>query len=162
MPVDTETWEDVQPPENQRDPHFNFSVRNAGESENIQDDVDKPISYLGLFLTPAMLTEIVRQTNHYARQFLAQENTVRHMQQHRRSRYRLWPQEGITVAELKAYLGLLFAMGLVKKKKLNDYWSTNPVLNTPCVRSAFMNVANRSSTIQAPLLAEEGKGNYRL
>ena len=37
----------------------------------------------------------------------------------------------VTVAELKVFFGLLFAMGLVVKPDIKSYWSTNAVSGTP-------------------------------
>nr|XP_031830867.1 piggyBac transposable element-derived protein 4-like [Nomia melanderi]XP_031830868.1 piggyBac transposable element-derived protein 4-like [Nomia melanderi]XP_031830869.1 piggyBac transposable element-derived protein 4-like [Nomia melanderi] len=37
----------------------------------------------------------------------------------------------LTIPELKKWFGLIIIMGLIRKGKLIDYWSTNPVIETP-------------------------------
>ena len=61
------------------------------------------------------------------------------------SRFRNWPENGLTSAgEIKAFPGL-FAMRLVNQEDIRDYWSTDEVLSTPCFsqimpRDKFMNI----------------------
>ncbi|KAI4476827.1 hypothetical protein M0804_013271 [Polistes exclamans] len=43
----------------------------------------------------------------------------------------------LTVAELKQWFGLTILMGIVKKQNMNDYWSTNPLLETPIFRKTM-------------------------
>jgi hypothetical protein len=45
------------------------------------------------------------------------------------SRFRKWVST--TAAEMKRYLALIFAMGLVSQSDINEYWSTDPVTSTP-------------------------------
>ncbi|KAK9294990.1 hypothetical protein QLX08_010563 [Tetragonisca angustula] len=37
----------------------------------------------------------------------------------------------VTAVELRKWFGLVILMGIIKKSRLDDYWSTNPLLETP-------------------------------
>ena len=52
-----------------------------------------------------------------------------------RSRIKRWA--ATTTTEMKQFLGLIFIMGLVKKPRIEDYWSINPVMATPIFNSAM-------------------------
>ena len=68
----------------------------------------KPIEYLNLFLT-----DIVKETNMYANEFI--ENNSLHLEVHPHSRiHRYWIRKG------SAFLGLLLGMGLVTKRTLES------------------------------------------
>ncbi|KAI4478589.1 hypothetical protein M0804_011912 [Polistes exclamans] len=43
----------------------------------------------------------------------------------------------VTAVELKKWFGLVILMGIVKKAKIDDYWSTNPLLETPIFRKTM-------------------------
>lgn len=45
--------------------------------------------------------------------------------------------EELTVVELKKWFGLCTLMGIVKKTKIDDYWLTNPLLETPIFRKTM-------------------------
>ena len=50
----------------------------------------------------------------------------------------------LTVAELKAWIGLTLAMGLVKKTNLKSYWCSSSVIKTPL----FLNTMSRDRYLQ--------------
>jgi hypothetical protein len=61
------------------------------------------------------------------------------------SRFRKWPQDGISTDDIKCFLAVPTAIGLVVQDDLQDYWSRDPVLNTPFFasvmpRDTFMNI----------------------
>ena len=66
---------------------------------------------------------MVIETNRYAEQLLAQSEVKE------KSRLKRWV--ATTVTEISKFIRLLFAMGLIKKSYLAEYWSTNPVMATP-------------------------------
>nr|XP_033320948.1 piggyBac transposable element-derived protein 4-like [Megalopta genalis] len=74
-----------------------------------------------LYFTDDLFETIVIETNkYYARnshKYTATKSTGR------------W--NDLTVPELKKWFGLIIIMGLVRKSKLIDYWSTNPIIETP-------------------------------
>nr|XP_022903201.1 piggyBac transposable element-derived protein 4-like [Onthophagus taurus] len=43
----------------------------------------------------------------------------------------------VTAAELKKWFGLTILMGIVKKTRMDDYWSTNPLIETPIFRKTM-------------------------
>ena len=47
------------------------------------------------------------------------------------SQFRNWPENGMTSGEMKAFLAMIIAMGLVNQENIQDYWSTDEVLSTP-------------------------------
>ena len=82
----------------------------------ISNDVN-PLHYFQLFLSTRLITYIVECTNVYA--------TVRlgRMPPSRRSLFRSW--KPATVAEIKAFVGVMLNMGLVQLSQLKDYWLTH-------------------------------------
>lgn len=125
------TWEPVLSPEMElpdSERPFHFSVRESGP-KGIGDQVRCPIQFFFLFFTSAVLTNMVRETNRYAKAFLNTPVMKLWLRHHPKSRFHNWCDT--TMAELKKFFGLLLAMGLLRKKRLADYWSSNPILSTP-------------------------------
>jgi hypothetical protein len=89
-------------------------------------DIDTPLLYLNLFLTPDMKNNIVIETNRYAQQLLASGNLKR------TSRMRKWVD--ITTDELMIYLAIIIYQGIVQKAEQDMYWTTKPLLETPYIR----------------------------
>ena len=89
-----------------------------------------------------LFDEINSQTNKYARETI--ESLRRRDRLAQTSRFRSWPENGETSGEIKAFLALIVAMGLVNQEDIRDYWSTDEVLSTPFFsqimsRDKFMN-----------------------
>ncbi|KAI0218647.1 PiggyBac transposable element-derived protein 5 [Lamellibrachia satsuma] len=77
----------------------------------------------GLFFTDYLFRLIVGETNRYADQCMkkAPKKGRKHTE---------WSE--VTIPELKTWLGLLLAMGIVQKKgRLGEYWSTHWLTQTP-------------------------------
>ena len=56
-----------------------------------------------------------------------------------------WPEDGVTTGDMKPFLAMIIAMGLVNQENIQDYWSTDEVLLTPfflqlMTRNKFWNV----------------------
>eukprot|EP00745_Piridium_sociabile_P033917 TRINITY_DN58298_c0_g2_i4.p1 TRINITY_DN58298_c0_g2~~TRINITY_DN58298_c0_g2_i4.p1 ORF type:complete len:699 (+),score=112.90 TRINITY_DN58298_c0_g2_i4:68-2164(+) len=122
-------WNVVEPPEIEHRDIPEFRVRNTGP-RNAPHNAE-PIDYFGLFFDEAMFVHLVRQTNEYARWFLATPEVVEWLEQHPNSRFRYWPHNGITVVDMKKCIGLSLNMGLLRKKELASYWSSKPSQQTP-------------------------------
>ena len=99
--------------------------------------------FFHLLFPDNLFDEIKSQTNKYARE------TIKSLQRRDRlaqtSRFRSWPENGETSGEIKAFLALVVAMGLVNQEDIRDYWSTDEVLSTPFFsqimsRDKFMNI----------------------
>jgi hypothetical protein len=88
-------------------------------------DIDTPLLYLNLFLTPDMKNNIVIETNRYAQQLLASGNLKR------TSRMRKWVD---ITDELMIYLPIIIYQGIVQKAEQDMYWTTKPLLETPYIR----------------------------
>ncbi|XP_069108928.1 piggyBac transposable element-derived protein 4-like [Argopecten irradians] len=102
---------------------------NAGiqDALHLQNHDQTDFSYLKYFesiVSPDVVEDIVTETNRYATQYLQNHpNLSLH------SRLRKWTP--VSVAEMKVFLGMTIAMGLVKQASLHDYWSTDAVISTP-------------------------------
>jgi len=70
-----------------------------------------PLSMFQLFLTALLLSTIVVQTNDYAQAKGVSSN--------------------MCVEELRAFIGINIAMGMLRLPQICDYWSSNEVLSTP-------------------------------
>ena len=88
-----------------------------------------PQRYLELFFTMSIWQHIIQTTNQYAR------DRLQNMAPRRRSIFRNW--KDISLVEMKAFIGIIIQMGLVKLSDIKDYWSTHYTLNFPFLRSIF-------------------------
>ena len=66
------------------------------------------------------MQHIVRKTNKYASDFLNSPEIRAWVQNHGHSRYRKWPENGISLVELERFLGISINMGLNPKIRLKD------------------------------------------
>lgn len=85
----------------------------------------KPISYFNLFFTTAILELISKETNRFAQQYLTQNL----MNLSLRNKFRSW--KSTSIAEIRAFLIVMLAMGLVKKPTIKSYWTTTLSQFTP-------------------------------
>ena len=90
-----------------------------------------PLKCFNLFIPPSFYEELLVQTNLYAyQQHLANNDTSR------------W--NPITLNKLKAFIGNIFAMGIISLPAINDYWSTDPIMS----HSWFRAVISRNHYLQ--------------
>jgi len=104
-----------------------FTVE-SGFLIDIPEDA-KELDFLSLFLTDAVLGAITTETNRYAKSFLDKAKAENKLKEH--SRFKLWPDDGISVSDLKSFIALTFYFGLVKKDNVKSYWSTDNIYDTP-------------------------------
>ncbi|XP_071842966.1 piggyBac transposable element-derived protein 4-like [Apostichopus japonicus] len=106
------------------------------------------LDLLRLFLTEAVLTNLVNQTNLYATQERAKEGGSKE------------PWSPVTTEEIMAFIGVAIAMGIVHKGELREYWSTTPLLETPwfpsvmsghrfCMIQRYLHLANNRTASTA-------------
>ena len=88
-----------------------------------QDSDNESVDFFSLFFDEELWDMLLRETNRYACQFLDQEASVRWLETHKYSRFHRWPEDGISLLQIKKYIGLILNMGMVHKKKYVDYWS---------------------------------------
>ncbi|XP_069108218.1 piggyBac transposable element-derived protein 4-like, partial [Argopecten irradians] len=107
---------------------------NAGINTDILSVPEEgSLSYLDYFeciITDNIIQKIVVETNRYAATY---SETHPDLPSH--SRYRKWTDT--TLGEMKAFIAMTIAMGLVQQLDIQDYWSGNPVINTPFFRSVM-------------------------
>jgi len=83
------------------------------------------MSYFDHYIPPELNEIAVDKTNSYAQQQIAK--MPRPITKHAHSEE--W--KPITVIEIKKFLGLIFVIGIVQKPKLELYWSTRGIFQTP-------------------------------
>jgi len=82
-----------------------------------------PIDFFQLFVTDSLIDLFADETNRYAMQYI---NTATKKP---RSRVHRW--NATDASEMRKFISLLLAMGIVKKPHIEDYWSTDPILSMP-------------------------------
>ena len=93
-----------------------------------------PLHYFQLFLSTRLITYIVECTNVDATVRLSQ------MPPSRRSLFRSW--KPATVAEIKAFVGVIPNTGLVQLSQLKDYWLTHETLNLQFFHRVLVGIAS--------------------
>ena len=125
----------------------------AGEPANIQKPAftgnsgfNVPLTdttYLGfyqLFVNDEDYADMARETNRYAASYF-EKNPREQLPQ--KGRLVSWKE--VSADEVKAFIAMTFAMGLIDMDDLKDYWSTHPVMSHPFFpkimsRDRFMNI----------------------
>ena len=105
----------IQPPEGI---NFREEVGMRVEMDNDSNCLD----YFQLLFTDNVYQLIIKRFEHQKRQL--EDNSLGDL-------------HDFTLPELKAWLGLTLAMGLVKKSNLKAYWSTDSVTKTPLFSSTM-------------------------
>lgn len=92
------------------------------------DTAGPAIDYFKLFFTDDVLQKIVRNTNKYVKYQgnVKRRTNARYVEKH-------WPVD-LTIAELKAFLGLSIIFGLVTPKRYKFAWSSDPYLSIEPVK----------------------------
>ena len=84
-----------------------------------------------MFINDDLLNNVVLETNHYAKDYITVEKETGRLPP--KSKFRSWPEEGITIEKLKKFIALTFYyFGVVKKDNIKSYWLTNSsILSMP-------------------------------
>ena len=93
------------------------------DKENFHDVQVTPIKIFETIIDDDFWNLLVKETNRYADKFLENNNLKSH------SRFQAW--RPVTISEMKAFIALLLAMGIVQKHELEAYWETNWLFDTP-------------------------------
>ena len=100
-------------------------------------DFETPQDYFTSFFSEEVFELIVKETNVYA-------NLLRDKQQPLAPRSRLANWKDVDVAEMKAFIGLILNMGMIRVPTLQDYWSTDITTHIPF----FSQVMSRDRFLQ--------------
>ena len=86
-------------------------------------EIPTPLDFFQLFVRDEDILTMCKETNRYASQFLAEAALKPH------SRFAKWVD--CTPEEIKVFLAMTIAMGLVVQLDLSEYWTTSEVNETP-------------------------------
>lgn len=103
--------------------------REPGFSGNLGGN-SSPLQYIQLFLTTAILQELINNINDFAKEKI---NKARPLPS--KSHLRDWTD--VTIMEINKYFAVTTAMGIDKRPSIMDYWSTYPPLFTPWYHQMF-------------------------
>ena len=85
------------------------------------EDGATPVQYFFLFFTHRVWQFLVEETNRYAAHKIAEKTPSR------RSLLSTW--KPVTLAEMKAFVGVILNMGIIQLPEIKDYWSTSETTN---------------------------------
>ena len=128
MPSPSRRQKDVTPTtgfsKNDRQPRIPTFTGNPGVQFAVENEADM-MSYFHHYIPPELIEIVVDQTNLYAQQQIVK--MLRPVTKHARGEE--W--KPVTVIEMKKFLGLIFLTGIAQKPKLELYWSTRGIFQTP-------------------------------
>lgn len=93
-------------------------LNDSGFKPKDEQHLTSPIDYFQLFFTDDLLSEIVKETNRYAREKIQKVTPLK-----KRSMW--WSWTDVTLEEIKAFLGIVINMGMNPKPEISDYFSTD-------------------------------------
>ena len=97
----------------------------SGPSRNVPKD-GSPADIFSLFFSNGILETIARETNRYHKAMGGSNN---------KERYTRW--KDVTTDEIRAFLGVLLAMGMTKISETRDYWRKTSFSHVPWFGSVF-------------------------
>ena len=114
-------------------------------------EIPTPLDFFELFVTDEDYLTMCKETNRYASQFLAKAALKPH------SRFAKWVD--CMPEEIKVFLAMTIAMGLVVQLDLSEYWTTSEVNETPFFKTlmsrdrfwllmSFFHLANNEDMIK--------------
>jgi len=122
-----------------RQPRIPPFTGNPGVQFAVESEADV-MRYFDHYIPPELIEIVVDQTNLYAQQQIAK--MPRPVTKHARSEE--WKL--VTVIKMKKILSLIFVTGIVRKTKLELYWPTRRIFQTPLFSQKFSR--NRFQLIQ--------------
>lgn len=108
---------DAHPPQFQREKKINV---------DLPDECDM-IDFFKLFISDEFIDEVlVQETNKYAADFF---NSAQGQNIKPQSRFHKWTD--VNIDDMKRFLAMVIAMGMVQHQDIQDYWSKDEMLSTP-------------------------------
>jgi len=108
---------------NDHQPRIPPFIGNPGKQFAVENEADV-MSYFDHYIPPKLIEIVVDQTNLYAQQIAKMPHPVT-----KYAHSEEW--KPVTVINMKKFLGLIFVTGIVRKPKLELYWSTRGIFQTP-------------------------------
>jgi hypothetical protein len=139
--------------EKDRQPSIPLFTGNPAVQFTVQNGTDM-MEYVDNYIITELIQMVVNQTNLYAQQIATM---LRPVTKHARSEQ--W--EPVKIYEMKKCLGLMFLTGVIRKPKLEWYWSTRGILLTPIFSQRMSR--NRFQISQGQKRGkkvEEGRGHF--
>ena len=112
-----------------RFPVFPFTVPNPGFQVMQANRPTTNLGFFALFFTDELFTEIVAQTNDYAKSKLAFRPL------HKQSIWKHWYD--VTMEEMKAYIGVILNMAINDKPNIQDFFSEDWTTCMPFFKDVF-------------------------
>ncbi len=107
---------------------FNFDNSASGLSSNVpQNSNPDPLFFFELFFDEKLMDIIVEESNKYHESI-----TVRCKDPNKRKHQKAWVP--IDRNEMYVFFATFLLMSAVKKSKMNEYWSNDPLIDTPIFR----------------------------
>lgn len=128
---------------------------NAGVRLPVPDDGHLSfLDYFEAIISDDIINIISFETNRYAEQYFQKHPVIG---LHTHSRFSGW--KDTTPGEIRVFLAMTIAMGIVKQLDIQDYWSTDPVISTPFFKTvmprdrflvlmSFLHLSDNSAAIE--------------
>jgi hypothetical protein len=105
---------------------YSFDSSQSGINRRLSyNQLQNPVDFFRIFFDQNLMETIVRQTNMYQSQ--NPQSSSSHMAS--------WVD--VSVSELYIFLAMTILMSQVKKHKIREYWSTDPLIETPIFGTIF-------------------------
>lgn len=128
------SWDEVLENEDPGYQH-NFNYAEQDGPKHCPSPGSEPIAYFNLFLSTSLICTFVTETNRYARNVLLKTVVPPN------SRLREW--KAITVSEMKAFIAIVFNMGLIKSQLLKVIGAKNLPNQSPGSVSLCLGIASQ-------------------
>jgi len=98
------------------------SIPGISNASNINEN----FQIFHIFVNNNIISHIKTETNRYAAQQIAAQKRKGPIS--RNSVFSSW--KPVTISEIECFLAIIVHMGFVRKPRLRDYWSTNPIFDS--------------------------------
>ena len=112
-----------------RDTPFS-SIPHISNASNINENLS-PFQVFHIFVNNDIISHIKTETNRYAAQQIAAQKRKGPISKN--SVFSRW--KPVTISEIECFLAIIMHMGFVRKPRLRDYWSTNPIYDSKLASS---------------------------